>query len=42
MATQIQIRRDTADNWYGNNTVLSVGELAYETDTKRNTQIFRS
>ena len=35
MATQIQIRRDTADNWYGNNTVLSVGELAYETDTKR-------
>jgi len=35
MATQIQIRRDTAGNWYGNNTVLSVGELAYETDTKR-------
>ena len=35
MATQIQIRRDTAGNWYGNNTVLSVGEFGYETDTKR-------
>ena len=35
MATQIQIRRDTAGNWYGNNTVLSAGEFGYETDTKR-------
>lgn len=35
MATQIQIRRDTGGNWYGNNTVLASGELAYETDHKR-------
>ena len=35
MATQIQIRRDTGGNWYGNNTVLASGELAYETDYKR-------
>ena len=35
MATQIQIRRDTAGKRYGNNTVLSVGEFGYETDTKR-------
>jgi hypothetical protein len=33
MATQIKIRRDTASNWTSNNPTLSLGEIAYETDT---------
>lgn len=35
MANKIQIRRDTAANWTTANTVLSLGEPGYETDTKR-------
>ena len=27
MATQIQLRRDTAANWTSNNTVLAEGEI---------------
>ena len=33
MATKIQVRRDTAANWTSANTVLSDGEMGYETDT---------
>lgn len=33
MATQIQLRRDTADNWTSNNTILAIGEAGFETDT---------
>jgi hypothetical protein len=33
MATKIQVRRDTAANWTSANTVLSSGEMGYETDT---------
>jgi hypothetical protein len=33
MATLIKIRRDTAANWASNNPTLSLGEMAYETDT---------
>ena len=35
MATQIQLRRDTAANWTSNNTVLAAGEFAWESDTNR-------
>jgi len=33
MATKIQVRRDTAANWTSADTVLSEGEIGYETDT---------
>lgn len=33
MATQIQLRRDTAANWTAANPVLAQGEPGYETDT---------
>jgi hypothetical protein len=33
MATQIQIRRDTAANWTTNDPTLAEGELGMETDT---------
>jgi len=33
MAVKIQIRRGTAANWTSTNPTLSVGELAFETDT---------
>lgn len=33
MATQIKIRRDSSANWTSSNPVLSLGEMAYETDT---------
>jgi hypothetical protein len=33
MASQIQLRRDTAANWTSANTVLAQGEFAIETDT---------
>jgi len=33
MAIKIQVRRGTAANWTSTNPTLSVGELAYETDT---------
>jgi hypothetical protein len=35
MATQIQLRRDTAANWTSINPVLLMGELGYETDTNK-------
>ncbi|MFP4066214.1 MAG: SUMF1/EgtB/PvdO family nonheme iron enzyme [Spirochaetaceae bacterium] len=35
MATDIQLRRDTAANWTSNNTVLKSGEPGVETDTGR-------
>ena len=35
MATQIQLRRDTAANWTSNNPTLAGGELGYETDTTK-------
>lgn len=35
MATRIQLRRDTAANWTANAPVLAVGEIGYETDTKK-------
>ena len=34
MAQQIEIRRDTYNNWSGVNPTLALGEIAYETDTK--------
>lgn len=33
MATQIQVRRDTAANWTSVNPTLAQGEIGYETDT---------
>tara|TARA_B100000902_G_scaffold399964_1_gene474060 strand:- start:3198 stop:6710 length:3513 start_codon:yes stop_codon:yes gene_type:complete len=33
MATKIQVRRDTAANWTSANTVLSAGEMGWESDT---------
>lgn len=33
MATQIQLRRDTAANWTSNNPTLAIGETGFETDT---------
>lgn len=33
MATQIQLRRDTAANWASTNPVLGQGEPGFETDT---------
>jgi hypothetical protein len=33
MATKIQIRRDTSENWNSLNPTLSLGELGYETNT---------
>lgn len=33
MAKQIQIRRDTSDNWTNTNPILAQGELGYEIDT---------
>lgn len=33
MATKIQIRRDTIQNWIDNNPILSDGELGFEIDT---------
>ena len=33
MATKIQIRRDTIQNWLDNNPILSDGELGFEIDT---------
>ena len=35
MATQIQLRRDSASNWHTANPVLASGELAVELDTKK-------
>jgi hypothetical protein len=34
MATKIQVRRDTANNWETENPVLAAGEFGYATDTK--------
>ena len=33
MSSKIQVRRDTHANWVSTNPKLSVGEIAYETDT---------
>lgn len=33
MASQIQLRRDTAANWASNNPILAQGEMGYEIDT---------
>jgi hypothetical protein len=33
MATKIQIRRDTSENWNSLNPTLSLGELGFETNT---------
>jgi hypothetical protein len=33
MAVRIQLRRDTANNWFTNNPVLRPGEIGIETDT---------
>lgn len=33
MAVQIQLRRDTANNWSTNNPILAEGEIGIETDT---------
>jgi hypothetical protein len=30
----IQIKRDTAGNWFSNNPILAIGEVGFETDTK--------
>lgn len=35
MAVQIQIRRDTADNWTENDPILAQGEFGYEIDTDK-------
>ena len=35
MATQIQLRRDTAANWTSSNPILTQGEFGYETDTAK-------
>ena len=35
VATNIQLRRDTANNWTINNPVLLQGEIGIELDTKR-------
>lgn len=35
MAYQIQIRRDTADNWAAANPILAQGEMGYEIDTNK-------
>ena len=35
MANKIQPRRDTAANWTAANPVLAIGELGYETDTRK-------
>jgi len=35
MASQIQIRRDTAANWTSANPTLAEGELGLETDTRK-------
>ena len=35
MASQIQIRRDTAANWTSTNPTLAEGELGLETDTRK-------
>lgn len=35
MATRIQVRRDTAANWTSLNPTLAVGEIGYETDTRK-------
>jgi len=35
MATQIQLRRDTASNWTANNPTLAAGEFGWESDTNR-------
>ena len=34
MATKIQVRRDTAENWENENPVLAAGEFGYATNTK--------
>ena len=35
MVTKIQIRNDTTENWIAVNPILSIGEIAYDTTTKR-------
>lgn len=35
MSTQLQLRRDTADNWVSNNPTLAAGEYGFETDVGR-------
>ena len=35
MATQIQLRRDTAADWTSNNPTLAAGEFGWESDTNR-------
>jgi hypothetical protein len=35
MAKRIQLRRDPAATWTGNNPVLADGEFGYEKDTKK-------
>ena len=35
MATQIQLRRDTASNWSSTNPTLSAGEFGWESDTNK-------
>ena len=32
---RIQLRRDTSSNWTTANTILTEGELGYETDTDK-------
>ncbi|MFA5715278.1 MAG: hypothetical protein WC998_06040, partial [Candidatus Paceibacterota bacterium] len=35
MIAKIQVRNDTAANWTSANPTLLVGEVGYETDTKK-------
>ena len=35
MASQIQIRRDSASNWTSTDPTLAQGEIGYETDTRK-------
>ena len=35
MAIRIQLRRDTAQNWFNNNPSLLAGEIGFEIDTKK-------
>jgi len=35
MTTEIDIRRDTAANWTSNNPTLALGEMGFETDTRK-------
>lgn len=35
MATKLQIRNDTTENWLAVNPILAIGEIGYETTTNR-------